>query len=140
MFHLPKNVIQLIFSFDNTYYNFYKNQIVPHIFCKTCMICECYKPSSWYFEINYNNSLIKEMLVCGTCLVYNNKRIKTIHEKLQSYCPILGIYSFMADLYNLRNIKECYLNYYGPENDDDMYIDIIDYKEGLLVEKYLFEP
>ena len=76
MFHLPKNVIRLIFSFDNTYHNVYKKQIVPNIFCKTCMICECYKPSTWYFEIYYNDLLIKEMLVCGTCLVYNNKRIK----------------------------------------------------------------
>ena len=46
----------------------------------------------------------------------------------------------MADLYNLRHIKECFLNYYGPENDDDMDYDIIDCEEGLFIEKYLFKP
>ena len=84
------------------------------------MICDCYKLSTHYFEIDFNYYILIKMLVCGSWLVFNNFYIKRIYGKIQKYFPVPGIYTFMAECYEARKNSMCEVSFYDDIEDDDV--------------------
>ena len=94
MFNLPQHIISLIFSYDSTYHNYFKNIIIKKMktndFYKLyCYNCHSHKLSSFSYNFCYNVTEINyhfysSYQVCDTCFpdklsyyFYCTKRLTT---------------------------------------------------------------
>ena len=131
-YNLPNNIIELIYSFDNTYHFIFKQLLQTHVFseysqfiCSSCNIIHNQTnhliPSTYFYKFKTKSCTI-EMFICDNCLHEENFIVEQVFDDIISRRPY--VFEDGEDFVNvcndMKNENKHLLILYNTDSDSDL--------------------